>query len=63
MTPPTMTLKYAVAYCAEVSIQRAVDVFLLNMSCEQLFSSTSPGHIRDVVLVIHSQFIVHAPGE
>lgn len=45
MTLPTM--KNAVAYCAEVSIQRAVDVFLLNMSCEQLFGSTAPGHARN----------------
>lgn len=60
MTPLTMTLKYAVAYYAEVSVQRTVDVFLLNMS-KQLFSSTSPGHIPDAVL--HSTFIQHAPGK
>ncbi len=58
-----MTLKYAVAYCAVVSIQSAADVFLSNMSCEQLFISTREGQIPDSVLVMHSTFIEHAPGE
>jgi len=63
MTPPTMMLRFAVGDYVALSIHRAEDAFLLNVSCEQLFRVIIVRHILDAVLVIHCRFTVDASGE